>query len=173
YGLGLGLGIASCATYIADEILGWRFLPWTSGEVDALLLNVGMPFWAIAVVLLLASQALRYPEPQGRHQAGLVLMGVLPWCLFVVVTTLLGRFGQPVPHWLSALQPLTLLCYPVAFFAAIFRYHLFDIEMVVRRSLIYTALTGTLFLVFYAALGAGGVLFSTLVEGQASVWAVS
>src|SRR5262249_52648917 len=56
---------------------------------------------------------------------------------------------------------------------AIFRYNLFDIELVVRRSLIYTTLSGTLILVFYAALGAGGALFSSLVRGGESVWTVA
>ncbi|HTQ79353.1 MAG TPA: sensor domain-containing diguanylate cyclase, partial [Thermoanaerobaculia bacterium] len=97
----------------------------------------------------------------------------LPWCLFVMATALLGVLRQPIPSWLAALEPLTLLCYPVAFLAAIFRYHLFDIELAVRRSLIYTILTGALILVFYAALGAGGALFSTLVGGHDSVWTVS
>jgi len=43
----------------------------------------------------------------------------------------------------------------------------------VRRSLIYTALTGSLVLVFYATLGAGGALFSELIGEQSSVWAIS
>jgi two-component system cell cycle response regulator len=173
YGAGLGLGLNACLTDLSLEIFGRSLFPWSANTAEALLLKVGLPVWAVAVALLLGSQALRYPEPKGRQQAGLVLAGVLPWCLFTVAMALLGGFGRPAPLWLIALEPLTLLCYPIAFFAAIFRYHLFDIELVVRRSLIYTTLTGTLILVFYAALGAGGALFSTLVEGRESVWAVS
>lgn len=47
------------------------------------------------------------------------------------------------------------------------------VRVLVRRSLVYTTLTGTLVLLSYAALGAGGMLFSNLVEGRPSVWAVS
>jgi len=173
YGAGLGLGLLVCLTDLSTELLGRSLFPWSADTAEALLSNFGLPVWAIAVTLLLGFQAVRYPEPRGRHQAGLVLAGVLPWCLFTVATALLHIFGRTAPGWLTALEPLALLCYPVAFIAAIFRYHLFDIELVVRRSLIYTTLTGTLILVFYAALGAGGALFSSLVEGGDSVWSVA
>ncbi len=173
YALGLGLGLVTCATFVADAVLGWQLFPWSANTVDTILLNIAIPVWALAVVVLLGYQALRHPAPRGRHQAGLVLAGVLPWCAFAVATSTLGLLGNPVPPSLLALQPLALLCYPIAFFAAIYRYHLFDIELVVRRSLIYTTLTGILFLVFYAALGAGGVLATRLFGGGASVWTVS
>ncbi len=173
YVMGLGVGLASCVTYVAEEVLGWRLLPWSASAVDTLLLRIAIPIWALAVVVLLGYQALRFPSPRGRHQAGLVLAGVLPWCTFVVVSSSLGLLDRPLPFWFSALEPLALLCYPIAFFAAIYRFHLFDIELVVRRSLIYTTLTGILFLVFYAALGAGGVLATRIFGGNASVWAVS
>jgi diguanylate cyclase (GGDEF)-like protein len=93
--------------------------------------------------------------------------------LFTVASTALELAGWPLPGWTAPLETLVLLCYPVAFFAAIFRYHLFDIELIARRGLIYTLLTSALVLVFYAALGAGGVIFSRLIEGRESVWAVS
>jgi diguanylate cyclase (GGDEF)-like protein len=173
YAAGLGLGLASCATYLAEEVLGHRIFPWSMGDVDRLLQQWVLPVWAVAVTALLAAQALRHPEPRGRHQAGLVLAAAIPWMLFVLFSTALERAGFGMPGWTGTLETLILLCYPLAFFAAIFRYHLFDIELVVRRGLIYTTLTGTLVLVFYAALGAGGAVFSRLVEGRESVWTVA
>lgn len=173
YAIGLGVGFGSWATYLAEEILGRRIFPWALSDVDRLLRQVGLPVWACAVTLILAVQALRHSEPRGRHQAGLVLAATIPWMLFVFVTTALERSGVALPGWIGALEAFVLLCYPVAFFAAIFRYHLFDIELVVRRGLIYTTLTGALVLVFYAALGAGGAVFSHLVEGGESAWVVA
>jgi diguanylate cyclase (GGDEF)-like protein len=172
YAAGLGLGLASCATLLSEEFLGGSLFPWTLEQVDTLLLRFGIPVWALAVSILLARQALRHPEPRGRHQAGLVLAATLPWLAFTATTAVFELLGLRLPLWITAVETLILLGYPVAFFAAIFRYHLFDIEMVVRRGLIYTALTGALVLVFYAALGAGGALFS-YVLGVESVWAVS
>lgn len=173
YVIGLGIGVATCATFVVEEISGPGFLPWTAEAAGGLLGDVGLPVWAVAVSLLLAAQALRHPEPEGRHQAGLVLAGTLPWFLFLLAAGAFARVGLPLPAWTAALESLTLLCYPVAVFAAIYRCRLFDIELVVRRSLSYATLTGALLLVFYAALGAGGALFSNLVEGRGSVWAVS
>jgi diguanylate cyclase (GGDEF)-like protein len=177
HALGLGLGAVSCATYLAGKVLGqqpfpWP-LPWTIDDVDQALRQAGLPLWALAVTLLLASQALRCPEPRGRQQAGLVLAATIPWLLYVVVTTLIERSGSALPSWATALEGLILLGYPVAFFAAIFRYHLFDIELVVRRGLIYTTLTGALVLVFYAAQGAGGAVFSHRMAGRGSAWSVA
>jgi len=173
YVMGLGVGLMSWATYLMEEILGRQTLPWSVGDADRLLRQLGLPVWAVAVTVLLALQALRHSEPQGRQQASLVLAATIPWMLFVFTTTTLERAGITLPTWIGGLETLVLLCYPVAFFAAIFRYHLFDIELVVRRGLIYTTLTGALVLLFYAALGAGGAVFSRLLEERESVWAVA
>lgn len=169
---GVGIGLLGCATYLT-EILEARIFPWTSQQADTVLLEFGIPVWALAVAVLLTLQALYHPEPRGRQQAGLVLAGTIPWLLFMVSSAVLAQLGFPLPPWALALESLALLGYPVAFFAAIFRYHLFDLELVVRRSLIYTTLTGTLVLVFYAALGAGGAVLSYLFDARESVWAVS
>jgi diguanylate cyclase (GGDEF)-like protein len=172
YLTGVGIGLLGCVTCLT-EVLKARIFPWTSQQADTVLLEFGIPFWALAVAVLLTLQALHHPEPRGRHQAGLVLAGTIPWLLFMVSSAVLARLGFPLPPWAVALESLVLLGYPIAFLAAIFRYHLFDLELVVRRSLIYTTLTGALVLVFYAALGAGGAVLSYLFDGRESVWAVS
>jgi diguanylate cyclase (GGDEF)-like protein len=173
YAIGCGLGIASCVTLLTEGALGHQIFPWGMATVDRLLQTAVLPAWAVAVTLLLTSQALGHPEPRGRHQAGLVLAATIPWMVFALASAALQLSGDPLPAWTGPFETLILLCYPAAFFAAIFRYHLFDIELVVRRGLIYTTLTGVLVLVFYAALGAGGAIFSRLVEGRESVWTVS
>ncbi|MFL6197334.1 MAG: diguanylate cyclase [Thermoanaerobaculia bacterium] len=173
YGLGLGWGLGSFATYWTEEVLGRRAFPWSAGAVDRWQEVGVMPLWALAVTAILAVQAQRHPEPRGRQQAGLVLAAVIPWMLYVVSTTVLELRGFPLPVWTGTVETLILLGYPAAFFAAIFRFHLFDIERVAKRGLIYTTLTGALVLLFYAALGAGGAVFSHLVEGSESTWSIS
>lgn len=172
YGIGFGLGLLGAASYLS-EILETPIFPWTAEQADTLVIQMGIPVWALTVAVLLTLQALHHPEPRGRHQAGLVLAGTIPWLLFIVSSTVLERLGFPLPAWAAALESLVLLGYPICFFAAIFRYHLFDLELVVRRSLIYTLLTGALVLLFYAALGAGGAIFSHLLDGREPVWTVS
>ncbi|MBV8203223.1 MAG: PDZ domain-containing protein, partial [Acidobacteria bacterium] len=166
YVVGSAFGLFWCAIYIGDDRGAYR-LPWASGQADQWLNEFALPFWALAVSALLASQALRHPEPRGRHQAGLVLSATSAWLLFTLYNSILSLTGHPAGNWVAPLQTLVLLCFPVALFAAIFRYHLFDIELAVRRGLIYTTLSGAMVLVFYGALGAFWLLFpATLAARQ-------
>lgn len=150
---------------VAPPLLG-------AGE-DGALLQAVLPIWAIGVALLVGSQALHHPSPTGRHQAGLVLLGVVPWMAYVVVGAALDLSGSATPYWVGNLEPFALLAYPVAVFVAIFRYQLFDLELVVRRSMVYATLTGLLVLLFYASVGAGGALVAQFFEGEASVWVIA
>ena len=102
-----------------------------------------------------------------------MLFGLLPWVASVLIGAALDLSGMARWEWLHN-WPLLVLPYPIAVFVAIYRYKLFDIELVVRRSLLYGALTSTLLLLFYGALGAGGALFSHFVGGSRdSVWVIS
>jgi diguanylate cyclase (GGDEF)-like protein len=173
HGAGLGIGATGGATCLTEQLLGSRALPWSLEGMDRLLQDAVLPLWALAVTLLLASRALRHPEPRGRQQAGLVLAATLPWTIFLLGGAALDLAGFALPGWTGPLETLILLGYPVAFFAAIFRCDLFDIERAARRGLLYSLLTSALMIAFYAALGAGGAAFSRLVEERPSVWAVS
>ena len=164
-----GLGIL---TYVGGRGLGIE-LPWTPPQFDRVLNNVALPMWAFVEMVLLTRPALRHPEPRARHQAALVLAGVFPWVALVAIRLGHAFAGQDNPAWATSVEPLVLLCYPVAVAVAISRFQLFDLELVVRRSLVYTVLTTLLLLVFYAALGAGGVLFSEFVTGGDRMWVVA
>jgi diguanylate cyclase (GGDEF)-like protein len=172
YSIGALVALSTAVALIV-ETRGGR-LPWTSSQAEFLLLDLGLPVWAATIAVLLGERFLNHPQRQGRQQAGLVLLGLLPWMcviLFLAIRQLLGLPPVAVP---SGLWSLVLLAFPVAVFVAIFRYQLFDIELVIRKSLLYGALTTSLVLVFYAALGAGGALFAQVLEGgRESVWVVS
>jgi diguanylate cyclase (GGDEF)-like protein len=167
-------GASALAALVAEQVLGTQVLPWSFAQAEQFVNDICLPLWATGVTFLLGRQALRYPEPQGRQQAGLILLGALPWVGIVYGTTALTLLGIDRPDWVDSLWSPLLLCYPVAVFIAIYRYQLFDLELVLRRGLVYTALTGTLILAFYAALGAGGAMVSALVGGGArSVWLIA
>jgi diguanylate cyclase (GGDEF)-like protein len=172
YGFGLGFGVLVAASWL----LALEELPlfaWLGTDAGSLFFDAWFMIWVVGVVLLLANTALRWPSATGRHQALLVLFGVAPWALLTAAVTWWNQTGNGYPGWLAVAQPLVLALYPIAVFLAISRYRLFNIELVVRRSLVYTALSGALVLVFYAALGAGTALMSTLLEGRASqVWII-
>lgn len=174
YVSGMGLGGLAAATFLLEDIVGLDPFPWTSGTIEDVVLRLALPVWAVGVAALLAVPAFTHPQPYQRQQAGLVLAGVMPWMLVILVSSLLSEaelLGQF--FWMQTVESLALLAYPVAVFVAIFRYRLFGIEVTLRRSLLYTTLTGALILTFYAALGAGGAIFSQLVEEGGSAWAIA
>ncbi len=172
YALG-GLLAAGAAIALIVETRGGQ-PPWSSNQAEFILLDLGLPVWALTLFLLLGERFLHHPQRAGRQQAGLVLLGLLPWMgvvFFLAVRQLLGLHVIEVPQ---TVWTLVLLAFPVAIFVAIFRYQLFDIELVIRKSLLYGALTSMLVLLFYATLGAGGALFARFLEGgRESVWVVS
>ena len=164
YGLGLGFGLLLAASELPgaeqSALLGWLWTPFGDAAFKAWILA-----WPIGVVILLTSGVARSPEPTGRQQACLVLLAVLPWAALTVATTYWDHTGKPYPAWIEMAEPLVLLIYPLVVFLAIFRYHLFDLELVVKRSLVYATLSTILLLAFYSAFGIAGAALSMLLEG--------
>ncbi len=172
YALGGGLGLFVAATYAFDSA-GWAALPWSVELADTLFWEVGNVVWAIAVVGLLVSAAYRGPDPLSRQQTLLILLAGLPWSIHVVASTAAVWSGSFYPPWLEVAEPLVLLIYPCGVLFAIFRYRLFDLELVVKRGLVYTVLTSMLILVFYGSIGAGGALLTRVMRGgDPSIWLV-
>lgn len=174
YIVGVGLGSFASFTFLLEELATDTVPAFASELARILLMDVGIRVWAVSVLAILAVAFFRHPDPQGRSQAGLVLLGDIPWAIYALAIPIPGTLDSVLYEQLDRFLPLILLCYPVAIFVAIFRYHLFDIEFVVRRSMVYTILTSSLLLVFYAALGAGGALSSQLLNSERnSIWVVS
>lgn len=173
YGAGatLGLLLAASSWPGSERVPGLSWL-WTSAGDR--LLSVWFVVWALSLLLILAGAALRWPEARGRHQAWLVLLGVAPWAALTLATASWDLRGMEYPAWTEAAEPLVFLIYPLAIFFAIFRYQLFNLELVVRRSMLYTAMSTSLLLLFYGALGAGGAMFSAIYEGAVpTTWVVA
>ena len=170
---GLGYGLLCAGSAIND----WQGQPlplaWNADELSTWFETWAFPIWALAVTGLLGSQALRFPRPLGRQQAGLVFLGALPWTAVVLLNLAWHLTGRPWPSGFSVVWNLALLVYPLAVFVAIFRYQLFDLEVVVRRGLLYTLLSMLLILTFYSVMAAGGVLLSRRWQGQAQVLPVA
>ena len=149
-------------------------LEWATTRVGSVFLEILYLLWPLGVTVFLGSAALRWPKPLGRQQALLVLTGALPWVGLTIVVSTAAILETAPPLWVNAVEPLCLVLYPISIFVALYRYHLFDFELVVKRSAIYTALTSALVLVFYALLGLGGAFSARLApEGAASVWIIA
>jgi len=117
---------------------------------------VGM---AVLALLCVASIVMRY-----RH-AGVVERKQIKWLLYALsffvvcyaISLPLQSWGQEV--W-SLSASLFLLAIPLAIGIAILRYQLFDIDLIIRKTLQYALLTGLLVLVYFSSV----VLLQNLVE---------
>jgi len=135
YVAGIGLGLVGALTLVFN-VIGVSWWPLSRQAVDMVMNNVVFPLWAFGLVFLLGHRAITSTTARGRHQAGLVLVGVLPWTIYALATSLYPPFLTMAFSQNDVLISLVLLAYPVAVFVAIFKYRLFDLERVVKRGLI-------------------------------------
>lgn len=80
--------------------------------------------------------------------------------------------GQPTPDWVNTIQDVwfvSLGLIPVAIGIAVMRYKLFEIDVIIRRTLIYTLLVGGLALVYLGGVAAIGSLLRGLTGSSGTV----
>jgi hypothetical protein len=130
----------------------------------------------------LASQIYRYRKvstPTERQQTKWVVFafGVFIGALVAQTTLLIplaGSIGSPTRFWYEFLGngvilPQTLI--PLATGISILRYRLFDIDVIIRKTLVYTVLSGLLVLVYFGMVVLLQSLFNS-VSGQQSPVAI-
>jgi len=151
------------AVYAATVVLARR------GRIPLRLVS-GAPtpnWWAMAGYMVLglgalAAAAFRHPEPAERRGARIVflgtVLGVVPFLVAAVAAPAVLRTER-----FLYLGTLPLVLVPVTFAYAIVRFHLLRIRVILRRSLLYSATT-ILISVLYAA---GIVGFSSYFSGTA------
>ena len=175
YVLGFGAGGLAWLTFLLERSPNATVsLPWTFDQTEGLLFNILMPVWALAVPVLLGASAFKYAQGLEKTQARLIFLGILPWTIYVMVGLALAWMNIPAPSWLDAIFPLVVLGFPASVAVSIYRFELFDIELVVRRSFFYTALTGAMIAFFYLAVGTLGLVSSKATgDNVLSIWTVS
>jgi signal transduction histidine kinase len=116
----------------------------------------------ICVLAAVISLALRYRRGSGeeRHQ--------LKWFIFAISVFLLGFAGSLVPsalgHPVAALQAISLLglaLVPVAAAIAVLKYRLYDIDVVISRTLVYGALAAFITAVYVGIVVGLGTLIGS------------
>jgi MFS family permease len=114
-----------------------------------------------AASLVVRYRRARGPERQQVKWLAASAAGIaVTYAIIVPVGAYVDPSSQHTPAWLSAAQSLSLLSFgliPVAIVFAVLRYRLYEIDVIIRRTLVYAVLVALL-----AALYLGGV---TLVGG--------
>lgn len=178
-----------------------RFVPrWTRvlavvfviGQVDefffpsSLLPDFSAPVNTALVFIFLASiayaQIYRY-----RRVSGPVEREQTKWIVLGITATVVGTQGADVllllspQAWLvlasQTIYFLALLLIPLSIGVAILRYHLFDIDLIINRALVYAALTACVVLLYVLVVGGlgallrvqGSLIVSLIATGLAAV----
>jgi len=161
----------------------WRPLAWLAGVVIALA-SVGMVVLVLLPLCILASALsliLRYRRSGDEEREQ------IKWLAFAASLVGLGLLGAGAggsifapettgtkPLWLGLLEDVVLLSYasiPVAVGFAVLKYRLYDIDVVINRTLIYGSLTLMLALLYLGSVTALQSLFS-LLTGQGNTLAI-
>jgi two-component system, NarL family, sensor kinase len=166
--LGMAASILAVALH-PGPLEGWETglnpygLPAWSGALEALS-AAGSALTLAGFLAGLASFILRFRNSQGAARAQ------LKWLAYALAFVVLGTLAT-LPLWAAgaenplaaelamAVFSLTVLGIAVAAAVAILRYHLYDIDLVINRTLVYGALTGGIVLVYVLVVGGLGSLF--------------
>ncbi|MEO5610600.1 MAG: hypothetical protein ABIQ61_01700 [Ornithinibacter sp.] len=145
-------------------------LGWESAE-GALGAALGVLLVVLPVCMLLCASALvvRFRRSHGIERlqlkwlaaAGAVVAVTFLGAIFVPLLVGMLRPSDPSPAWLGVFDTLSLLSFlllPVAIAVAILKHRLYEIDVVIKRTLVYTLLTATLVGAYL-----GGVLLLQLV----------
>ena len=123
-------------------------------------------------------QAYRYRKlytPVERQQTKWVVYGTGLWAALIILNGIPYLYlvnqpaGTPVPWWSSlsdASWGLSLNILPIAFTLAIMRSRLWDIDLIIRRTLVYSTLTVTLGLVYVGCILVSRTLVAPYLGGS-------
>ncbi|HEV3376044.1 MAG TPA: hypothetical protein VG126_02065 [Thermoleophilaceae bacterium] len=114
-----------------------------AGDVLEIFQGVGFPFFALAATGSMASLVVRFRRSHGVERQQLKWMAAAA-ALVVAAWLVNAFFDQVLGEDISLILPLALLALPAAATTAILRYRLYDLGLVVNRTLVYGALTATL-----------------------------
>src|SRR5215211_1237978 len=162
-----------------------RFVPrWTRWLIlTSIPLGVAMIYrppayvWALVGMIVIGAiypQIYRYryvSTPPERQQTKWVLFGILLWLVLMASLSvpydieLSLPAGSPLPWWTllgSAGWNLTLTIVPLSLSLAVLRYRLYDIDVVINRTLVYGSLTVMLGLVYFGSVASLQYAFRAL-----------
>ncbi len=134
-------------------------------------------FFCIAI----GSQLYRYRRVSGpvqRHQTKWVVfgtvsagLGTIGFALPLISSPTLAQFASPYAFVIQTGVFASLLLIPLSIGVAILRQHLYDIDLLINRTLVYGSLTAVLALVYFGAVVLLQQLF-TVLTGQGSTFAI-
>jgi hypothetical protein len=158
----VGLAVRPGGIYVAPDIdnpLGidaWRL-------AAAFLEGVGQTGQALLIAGAIASLVLRWRRSEGaaRQQMKWIVFPVCMFPLLVFVSNVVDSFDTSAEGYASfGLNITAIMLIPTGIAIAVLRYRLYDIDLIINRTLVYAALTAVL----VAAYAGGVLLFRTILD---------
>jgi hypothetical protein len=139
-----------------DNPIGFLKEEWINRIVSPFI--IALPVW---VILCVVSLLFRFRRSQGveHEQIKWLFYAAAVFALSYVPAFFLTDFSDTEDTW-NMLWIIGMLAIPVAIAFAILRTRLYDIDIIIRRTLQYTLLTGLLVMVYFGSV----VLLQSLVE---------
>lgn len=127
--------------------------------------------WALVAVYGLIYRYRRVSNLVEREQTKWVVFGMVTWFALIAITMVPYLITQaaprdtPQPLWALMLGPtwwLSLNLLPLSLSIAVMRYHLFDIDILINRALVYGTLTVITMAIYILTVGSLGGLFQAI-----------
>jgi hypothetical protein len=165
--LSLGFGLAPGPVASLPRKIGNPFglegFPWLSDAA-----NVSFPLLALCILASVVSLVLRYrrSRDEEREQIKWIAFAAsVVGLLFLTGLVISLIYGSKPPSWTRLLDTMTALSYtgvPIAVGFAVLKYRLYDIDIIINRTLVYGSLTLMLALVYFGGVTATQAIFRTL-----------
>jgi serine phosphatase RsbU (regulator of sigma subunit) len=164
YGLSLGLAVWGVLA-LRNQSDPWAYVdPWRFSYIYT---SIGI-FFFIGVMLY---RQFTHSSTATRQQARIVLWGSLFAFLPITLWMLAPYLGLQIP-WNPGLFLPFLLFFPISIAIAILRYRLWDIDVIINRTLVYGLLTIVLVSVYFASVVILQRTFQTLTGERSDLAAV-
>jgi len=143
-------------TWALPNPIGFLKTEWINVIVTPLL--IAFPVW-IAMCAISLFVRFRHARAVEREQIKWLFYAAAIFVLFYMPSFIGDTYSQAENFW-NQLLPIGLLTFPAAIAIAILRYHLYDIDLIIRKTLQYGLLTGLLALVYFGSV----ILLQSLLE---------
>lgn len=128
----------------------------------------------VAVVLLMGHALIRRQEPEHKSQIRWVAAGTIITSIGAIIGGMLAMLGleQQYPLIGLLLYRLPFLAFPLGVAVAVLRYRMFDVDVIINRTLVYIPLTGILAGLYAACITLTQRLFVSFTGEQSDIAAV-
>lgn len=160
-----GIPLSFIGCLLIARFLTNKALIWVS-EISL----IGDQFDLVFFILLVAGFLISYwnarSSPTAREQARWSLGGLIITNVLIILLNGLPKLFWGSPLFTRERTGLLILPFPLGIAVAIMRHHLFDIHILINRTLVYSTLTAIVVAIYVATVGWLGALF----EAQGNIW---